>query len=215
MAPGRACGRRMCPRLRRASNTAILHQLQRQRFLQARSPGALGGQRRRRPPGKTTISFTIPPRSTGTATASRHRRRTTCSSTKCTWARFSVQLVAQPVRGGDQQAGLLEKSRRQRGRTAADCGVREQRGNSWGYDPAQPFAVDNVQYGEMPGRARKPFVQACHLRGIAVLLDVVHNHYRAVIACWTCGILTATLHGSGAAGRHLLQREQHELANQA
>jgi 1,4-alpha-glucan branching enzyme len=48
-------------------------------------------------------------------------------------------------------------------------------GNSWGYDPAQPFAVDNVQYGGPDGL--KTFVQACHLRGIAVLLDVVHNHY--------------------------------------
>jgi len=48
-------------------------------------------------------------------------------------------------------------------------------GNSWGYDPAQPFAVDNSQYGGPDGF--KTFVQACHARGIAVLLDVVHNHY--------------------------------------
>ena len=48
-------------------------------------------------------------------------------------------------------------------------------GNSWGYDPAQPFAVDNTQYGGPDGL--KTFVQACHARGIAVLLDVVHNHY--------------------------------------
>jgi 1,4-alpha-glucan branching enzyme len=48
-------------------------------------------------------------------------------------------------------------------------------GTSWGYDPAQPFAVDNGQYGGPDGL--KTFVQACHLRGIAVLLDVVHNHY--------------------------------------
>ena len=48
-------------------------------------------------------------------------------------------------------------------------------GNSWGYDPAQLFAVDNTQYGGPDGL--KTFVQACHARGIAVLLDVVHNHY--------------------------------------
>jgi len=48
-------------------------------------------------------------------------------------------------------------------------------GDSWGYDPAQQFAVDNTQYGGPDGL--KTFVQACHARGIAVLLDVVHNHY--------------------------------------
>jgi 1,4-alpha-glucan branching enzyme len=48
-------------------------------------------------------------------------------------------------------------------------------GNSWGYDPAQMFAADNSQYGGPDGF--KTFVQACHARGIAVLLDVVHNHY--------------------------------------
>ena len=48
-------------------------------------------------------------------------------------------------------------------------------GNSWGYDPAQLFAVDNAQYGGPD--ALKTFVLACHARGIAVLLDVVHNHY--------------------------------------
>ena len=48
-------------------------------------------------------------------------------------------------------------------------------GTSWGYDAAQPFAVDNAAYGGPDGF--KTFVQACHLRGLAVLLDVVHNHY--------------------------------------
>jgi 1,4-alpha-glucan branching enzyme len=48
-------------------------------------------------------------------------------------------------------------------------------GNSWGYDPAQLFAADNSQYGGPDGL--KAFVQACHARGIAVLLDVIHNHY--------------------------------------
>jgi 1,4-alpha-glucan branching enzyme len=48
-------------------------------------------------------------------------------------------------------------------------------GDSWGYDPAQLFAVDNSQYGGPDGF--KTFVKACHARGLAVLLDVVHNHY--------------------------------------
>jgi len=48
-------------------------------------------------------------------------------------------------------------------------------GSSWGYDPAQLFAVDNSQYGGPD--AFKTFVEACHARGIAVLLDVVHSHY--------------------------------------
>ena len=47
--------------------------------------------------------------------------------------------------------------------------------NSWGYNPAQPFAVENIGYGGADGF--KAFVQACHARGLAVLLDVVHNHY--------------------------------------
>jgi 1,4-alpha-glucan branching enzyme len=48
-------------------------------------------------------------------------------------------------------------------------------GSSWGYNPAQMFAAENAQYGGPDGF--KTFVQACHLRGIAVLLDTVHNHY--------------------------------------
>jgi 1,4-alpha-glucan branching enzyme len=48
-------------------------------------------------------------------------------------------------------------------------------GSSWGYDPAQPFAVDNSQYGGPDGL--KTFIMACHQKGLAVLLDVVHNHY--------------------------------------
>jgi 1,4-alpha-glucan branching enzyme len=47
--------------------------------------------------------------------------------------------------------------------------------SSWGYNPAQPFAVENIGYGGPD--AFKTFVKACHARGIAVLLDVVHNHY--------------------------------------
>lgn len=46
---------------------------------------------------------------------------------------------------------------------------------SWGYNPADPYAVENSGYGGPDGL--KSFVKAAHQRGIRVLLDVVHNHY--------------------------------------
>lgn len=46
---------------------------------------------------------------------------------------------------------------------------------SWGYNPADPYAVENTAYGGPDGL--KSFVKAAHQRGIRVLLDVVHNHY--------------------------------------
>jgi 1,4-alpha-glucan branching enzyme len=45
---------------------------------------------------------------------------------------------------------------------------------SWGYNPSQPFAVETA-YGGPNGL--KQFVDAAHQRGIAVFLDVVHNHW--------------------------------------
>jgi len=47
--------------------------------------------------------------------------------------------------------------------------------NSWGYNPSEPYAANNNAYGGPDGL--KAFVKACHARGIAVFLDVVHNHY--------------------------------------
>jgi maltooligosyltrehalose trehalohydrolase len=44
---------------------------------------------------------------------------------------------------------------------------------NWGYDGAYPFATQN-SYGGVAGFQR--FVDACHVRGIACLLDVVYNH---------------------------------------
>ncbi len=44
---------------------------------------------------------------------------------------------------------------------------------NWGYDGVYPFAVQN-SYGGPEGM--KGFVNACHNRGIAVILDVVYNH---------------------------------------
>jgi maltooligosyltrehalose trehalohydrolase len=44
---------------------------------------------------------------------------------------------------------------------------------NWGYDGVYPYAVQNT-YGGPEGLKR--FVDACHSRGIAVILDVVYNH---------------------------------------
>jgi 1,4-alpha-glucan branching enzyme len=44
---------------------------------------------------------------------------------------------------------------------------------SWGYNPAQPFAVESSMGGPQ-GLFR--FVKAAHAQGIAVILDVVYNH---------------------------------------
>jgi 1,4-alpha-glucan branching enzyme len=45
---------------------------------------------------------------------------------------------------------------------------------SWGYNPADPYAIESALGGP---DAFKRFVKAAHQRGIAVLVDVVHNHY--------------------------------------
>jgi maltooligosyltrehalose trehalohydrolase len=44
---------------------------------------------------------------------------------------------------------------------------------NWGYDGAYPFAVQNT-YGGPDGLRR--LVNACHQKGLAVILDVVYNH---------------------------------------
>lgn len=46
--------------------------------------------------------------------------------------------------------------------------------HSWGYNPSDQFAVESTYGGP---DALKEFVKACHERGIAVHLDIVHNHY--------------------------------------
>jgi maltooligosyltrehalose trehalohydrolase len=45
---------------------------------------------------------------------------------------------------------------------------------NWGYDGVHPYAVQN-SYGGPRGLQR--FVNACHRTGLAVILDVVYNHY--------------------------------------
>lgn len=53
---------------------------------------------------------------------------------------------------------------------------------SWGYNPGDVFAVES-SYGGADGLKR--FVQACHTNGIAVVLDIVHNHYGPEqVAAW-------------------------------
>ena len=44
---------------------------------------------------------------------------------------------------------------------------------NWGYDGVQPYAVQN-SYGGPTGL--KALVNACHMTGLAVILDVVYNH---------------------------------------
>ena len=46
---------------------------------------------------------------------------------------------------------------------------------SWGYNLSDPYSVENTGYGGAQGL--KTFVKEAHERGIAVILDVVHNHY--------------------------------------
>lgn len=45
---------------------------------------------------------------------------------------------------------------------------------SWGYNPSQPFAVE-TDYGGPDGF--KAFIKAAHEMGIAVIFDVVYNHF--------------------------------------
>lgn len=46
--------------------------------------------------------------------------------------------------------------------------------HSWGYNPIDVFAIENIYGGP---DAFKKFVRACHDRGLAVHVDIVHNHY--------------------------------------
>lgn len=45
---------------------------------------------------------------------------------------------------------------------------------SWGYNPAHPFAISQVYGGP---EALKRLVSAAHAQGIAVIVDVVYNHF--------------------------------------
>ncbi|MDD4340756.1 MAG: carbohydrate-binding protein [Kiritimatiellae bacterium] len=45
---------------------------------------------------------------------------------------------------------------------------------SWGYNPSDPYAIE-ASFGGPDGLKR--FVKTCHENGLAVILDVVHNHY--------------------------------------
>lgn len=45
---------------------------------------------------------------------------------------------------------------------------------SWGYNPSYPFAIESSYGGP---NAFKTFIKAAHAHGIAVILDVVYNHF--------------------------------------
>lgn len=45
---------------------------------------------------------------------------------------------------------------------------------SWGYNPGDVFAIESSYGG---AESFRKFIRACHTNGIAVLLDIVHNHY--------------------------------------
>jgi 1,4-alpha-glucan branching enzyme len=47
-------------------------------------------------------------------------------------------------------------------------------GFSWGYNPSYPFSIES-EYGGPD--AFKEFIRQCHLNGIAVILDIVFNHF--------------------------------------
>jgi 1,4-alpha-glucan branching enzyme len=52
---------------------------------------------------------------------------------------------------------------------------------TWGYGPSWPFATHNIYGGPDDVRA---FIDAAHGRGIAVYIDVVHNHYSSKTGLW-------------------------------
>jgi 1,4-alpha-glucan branching enzyme len=53
---------------------------------------------------------------------------------------------------------------------------------SWGYNPTDVLAIEASHGGP---DALKRFIKACHENGIAVLIDVVHNHYGPTdLAIW-------------------------------
>jgi 1,4-alpha-glucan branching enzyme len=45
---------------------------------------------------------------------------------------------------------------------------------SWGYNPSHPFAVESALGGP---QGLQRFVKAAHAHGIAIIMDVVYNHF--------------------------------------
>lgn len=67
---------------------------------------------------------------------------------------------------------------------------------SWGYNPADLHSVENIAYGGPD--AFKEFVKAAHARKLAVIVDVVHNHYGPNdLDMWKFDGWTSTKDGSG------------------
>ena len=74
--------------------------------------------------------------------------------------------------------------------------------HGWGYDGVDLWAV-HEPYGGPDGLKR--FVDACHARGLAVVLDVVYNHLGPSATTWpSSGRTSPTAHdpvGSGGEPR--------------
>lgn len=67
---------------------------------------------------------------------------------------------------------------------------------SWGYNPADLHSVENIAYGWH--NDFKEFVKAAHARKLAVIVDVVHNHYGPNnLDMWKFDGWTSTKDGSG------------------
>ena len=138
-----------------------------------------------------------------------NRRKMTCSSMKCTSARFIPPSPSQFVAATNKLDYLKSL-----GVNAVEVmPIAEFRhGSSWGYNPAQLFAVENIGYGGPDGL--KTFVKACHARGLAVFLDVVHNHYGpGDLEMWNFDGYAGRQRAQGR--RHLFLPEQHQSANHA
>jgi 1,4-alpha-glucan branching enzyme len=88
---------------------------------------------------------------------------------------FNAPVAGQPGNFADAIAKLDHV--RALGATAVEVlPVNESPGHFFtGYGPAEQFAVENQAYGGPDGF--KAFVKAAHQRGLAVILDVVHNHW--------------------------------------
>ena len=94
---------------------------------------------------------------------------TTWSSTNCTWGPFTPQGTFDAIIPRLPQ--LLEL-----GVTAVELmPVAQFAGDrNWGYDGVFPYAVQNSYGGP---RALQRLVDAAHRTGLAVILDVVFNHF--------------------------------------